>query len=658
MDFLRWQFRPDVKSVSLRILGGMFALAMSSAYADEPLKVAALVDMSFEELANIEVTSVSKHAEKLSDAAASIFVITGDDIRRSGANSIPEALRLAPNLDVAQVNSTSYAISARGFNNAIGNKLLVLIDGRSVYTPLFSGVDWEMQNVMLDDVDRIEVISGPGATLWGANAVNGVINIITKRAEDTQGGLVTASTGNRSSDGAIRYGGKLGDNGYYRVYGMGLGRGSTQRNGVSANDGWSNRQGGFRADWSAGDDRFTVQGDSYEINLDGNAFGTPTRSGSNLLTRWNRDLDDGASLEIQAYYDHIEHNDPTTFNDREDTYDIQLQHSFQWSDSQRITWGGGSRYDSSDTQANYLGTAQALFEFIPAEKGLRWNNIFVQDEIALSQRLKLTLGLKAESNVYSGVDRLPTIRLAWKLNDTDLLWGAWSRAARAPARADRDFNESLYIPNVIKVPIIGGGPNFQSETAKDIEVGYRSQPNGNVSYSITAFYTVYDNLRSGQPGPTSITQPPAFIQNMMNGTTMGVESWATWQLLQSWRLSGGFTVMKERFTFDPGSTDPDGSTDAANDPALTWNLRSSFNLTSNHELDIMVRRIGALPSPAIPAYTAADLNATWKVTPKLDLSLSARNLFNQGHIEFSSSTTALVANAIGRNIALKARLAF
>lgn len=651
MDFLRWQFRPDGKGVSLGVFGGMLVMAALSAYADEPLKVAALADMSFEELANIEVTSVSKHAEKLSDAAASIFVITGDDIRRSGANSIPEALRLAPNLDVAQVNATTYAITARGFNNAIGNKLLVLIDGRSVYTPLFSGVNWEMQNVMLDDVDRIEVISGPGATLWGANAVNGVINIITKRAEDTQGGLVTASTGNRSSDGAIRYGGKLGDDGYYRVYGMGFGRGSTQQNGVSANDGWRNRQGGFRADWSAGADRFTVQGDSYQINLDGNAFGTPTRSGSNLLTRWNRSLDDGASLEVQAYYDHTEHNDPTTFSDHEDTYDIQLQHSFPWSDSQRITWGGGSRYDRSDTRANYLGIAQALYEFIPAQKGLRWNNVFMQDEIALRPDLKLTLGLKAESNVYSGVDRLPTIRLAWKLSDNDLLWAAWSRAARAPARADRDFNFSLYVPNVIKIPFIRGGPNFQSEIARDIEVGYRAQPSTNFSYSITAFYTDYDNLRSGQP-------PPAFVQNMMNATTMGIESWANWQLMQSWRLSGGFTVMKERFTFDPGSTDPDGPTDAANDPALTWNLRSSFNLTPNHELDIMVRRVGALPSPAIPAYTAADLNATWKVSPKLDVSLSARNVFNQGHIEFSSSTSTLVANAIGRSIALKARLAF
>jgi iron complex outermembrane recepter protein len=636
-----------------------------------PIKVqaqaAAMADLSLEELADIEIVSVSRRLERLQDAPASIFVITNADIRRSSATTLPEALRLAPNLNVAQITASSYAISARGFNNSLGNKLLVLIDGRTVYSPIFSGVNWDTQQVMLEDIERIEVISGPGGTMWGANAVNGVINVITKRSSDSQGGIVVGTGTNNNADGNIRYGGKLAGGGHYRIYGMGQSADNTHRaNGTDVLDGWTNRQAGFRADWGTTDNGMTVQGDAYETRQD-SALGKLNQNGMNILARLNRQLEGGSQLRVQAYYDRAKRDATSVlFSDDEETYDLEFQHGFELAEKHRILWGGGTRYTRSDTEAGRLGftlpaplpplPAQFVSELLPADRGLHWSNLFVQDEIALTDAVALTLGIKAERNSYTGMEFLPSARLAWKPDDKQLVWSALSRVVRAPARIDRDFNLSAYLSlppagpagDVRFAQFIVGGPNFRSEVADVLEVGYRAQPSSKISYSVTAYYNEYDYLRSGG-------LPPAEIQNMMEGRTYGAEAWGNYQATPDWRLSGGFTVYRDHFKLKPGSRDPDGATDAGNDPSYTWMLRSLLNLTSKHDLDIMVRRVAELPNPVVPAYTAVDARLSWRMTRDLELALIGQNLLDRRHPEFGAAGTW---SEIGRRVGLRARWAF
>ena len=377
----------------------------------------ALADLTLEELANIEVTSVSRRAERLSDAPASIYVITREDIRRAGVTTLPEALRLAPTLQVARVNATKYAISARGFNNAIGNKLLVLIDGRTVYTPLFSGVFWEQQDVMLEDVERIEVISGPGATLWGANAVNGVINVITRRSGDTQGALVSIGGGNLEQGASVRYGGKLGETGHFRLYGKKLGlQNTTRANGSSVPDGWESGQVGFRADWGQAENGFTLQGDAYsgksELGIvPGFVIPPLDVSGANLLARWTRQLSGGSDIRLQAYYDHTKRDDPLFFRPESDIFDIDFQHGIPL-DRHKLLWGGGYRHARDN-----VGPGLVFSAFVPASRRLNWTNLFVQDEIKLSETLQFTAGIKLERNDYTGWEYLPSMRLASSSND-------------------------------------------------------------------------------------------------------------------------------------------------------------------------------------------------------------------------------------------------
>ena len=580
---------------------------------------------------------MSRRAERLQDAAASIFVITADDIRRSGVSSLPEALRLAPNLQVARVSANSYAISARGFNNAIGNKLLVLIDGRTVYTPLFSGVFWDSQDVMLEDVERIEVISGPGATLWGANAVNGVINVITRPAADTQGALLAAGGGNQTKGGAARYGGEMSSGGHYRVYGQYFDRANTEHaNGTSVFDDWNSGRIGFRADWGGAARGFTLQGDAYRGELDQAAPGTQRISGVNLLARWNRQLSADSSLRVQAYYDRTERTQPGSFAEHLDIFDLEFQHALRPAASHHLLWGGGYRY-AFDRVDNSAGLA-----FLPADRNLRWANVFVQDEIALASNLDLTLGVKAESNVYNGVDWLPNARLAWKAAANHLLWGSASRAVRAPSRLDRDLFAPANPPFAL-----AGGPNFQSEISKVFELGYRSQPTSTISYSITAFRHIYDRLRSIEPAPGG----GLVIDNKIDGTGAGVEAWGSYQATQTWRLSAGVLELRQRLALKPGSLSPQGIAAEGNDPKHQWMLRSSLNLGRAYELDMTVRHVSALPSPLVPAYTAFDARLGWRVSRDFELSLTGQNLFGPAHIEFGNPATA---SLVERSVFLKA----
>ncbi len=598
-----------------------------------------LADLSLEELANLEVTSVSRRAERLSDAPASIFVITGDDIRRSGATSLPEALRLAPNLEVARVDSRQYAISARGFNNTIANKLLVLIDGRTIYTPLFSGVFWDAQDTLLEDVDRIEVISGPGATLWGANAVNGVINVITRRATETQGTLLVAGAGNLERGVAARQGGKLGEEGAFRVYGKISDRDHTSRaDGTSAQDSWDSGQAGFRADWGTAAGAFTLQGDAYRGTIDQAAAGDIRISGGNLLARWARQLSGGDRVQVQAYFDNTEREIPGTFEERLNIFDVEFQHALRVGQQHAVIWGGGYRR-ADDHVSN-----TAALAFLPADRNLRWGNLFVQDEIALrGDQLRLTLGTKAQSNPYTGTEFLPSARIAWKPDASRLVWSALSRAVRAPARLDRE----LFVPR--QPPFfLAGGPDFRSEISKVLEFGYRAQPSRRAAYSVTLFHSVHDHLRSLEPGPAGAL----VIANKMEGKTDGIEAWGSLQAAERWRLSAGLLVLHQDLRLKPDSGDTMGIAAAGNDPRHQWNLRSSLDLPGRQEFDVMLRHVAPLPSPSVPGYTALDARYAWHFERGLEVALIAQNLFDRRHPEFGA---AAARSEIERGLFLKLR---
>src|SRR5882762_1125498 len=602
-----------------------------------------LADLSLEELANLEITSVSRRAERLSDAPASIFVITGDDIRRSGATSIPEALRLAPNLEVARVDARQYAISARGFNqpNAIANKLLVLIDGRIIYTPLFSGVFWDAQDTLLEDVDRIEVISGPGATLWGANAVNGVINVITRRATETQGTLLVAGAGNLERGAAARQGGKLGEDGAFRVYGKISDRDHTSlANGTSAQDSWNSGQAGFRADWGTAAGALTLQGDAYRGTIDQAAPGDIRISGGNMLARWARQLSGGDRVQVQAYFDNTEREIPGTFEERLNIFDVEFQHALRAGQQHSVIWGGGYRR-ADDRVSN-----TAAIAFLPADRNLRWGNLFVQDEIALhGDQLRLTLGTKAQSNPYTRTEFLPSARIAWKPDASRLVWSALSRAVRAPARLDRE----LFVPAQPPFfPGLAGGPDFRSEISKVLELGYRAQPSRLASYSVTLFHSVDDHLRSLEPGPAGAL----VIGNEMEGKSTGIEAWGSLQAAERWRLSAGLLALHQDLHLKPGSGDTSGVAAAGNDPKHQWNLRSSLDLPGRQEFDVMLRHVGPLPSPGVPGYTALDARYAWHFERGLKVALVAQNFFDRSHPEFGLAATR---SEIERGLFLKLR---
>jgi iron complex outermembrane receptor protein len=597
-----------------------------------------LVHLDLEDLMNIEVTSVSKRPERLSDAAASIYVITGDDIRRSGASTLPEALRLAPNLQVAQVSAAGYAITARGFNNTAANKLLVLIDGRSVYTPLFSGVFWDAQDVLLEDVERIEVISGPGGTLWGVNAVNGVINIITRSAASTQGGLAAASGGNRGNDAALRYGGAL-TNGGYRAYAKYTTRNHTETaSGLAKTDAWHKTFGGVRADWGRARDQLTLLANAYKssegqplpgaisitgVNL---PLDTIPISGVNLLANWKRVLGNDSSLTVQAYYDRTQRTVPPTFAERLDLADLQFQHSLRWGGRHAVAWGAEYRR-SKDRLVN-----STYFAFLPAKVEQQWANVFAQDEIALPKSLRLTLGARLEHNDYTGTELLPNARLAWKLAPTQLLWTAASRTVRAPSRLDRD----AFVPGQPPF-LLTGGPNVRSEVATVLEIGYRGQPRRSASVSFTAFHADYDLLRTQEIAPSRTS---LFFGNGMEGTVRGVETWLTQQASSRWRLSAGFTAMQGKFRLKEGSNDASAvAGQMGRDPARSWRLRSSLDLPHHGEFDLTARRVAALSSPYVPSYSAVDLRYGWTPSPQWALSLAAQNVVGNGHAEFTNLST-------------------
>lgn len=615
-------------ATSLLLAAGCICVA-PPALAQQPDSVAqaeSLKTLSIEQLMNVEVTSVSKRPQRLAQVASAIQVITQQDIRRSGAASLPEALRLATNLQVAQLDSRQWAISARGLNSTTANKLLVLIDGRTVYTPLFSGVFWDIQDVPLEDIDRIEVISGPGATLWGANAVNGVINVITKDAKDTQGLLVSGGGGTELRGfGTVQYGGALGQRGRFRAYGSGFKRQPTVLpSGVDTTDDWHFEQGGFRMDWDPSQvSHVSFQGDLYDGRI---APSSPTEtsvSGGNLVGRWSRTISASSDLRAQLYYDRTHRDIPGTFGEDLDTYDVEVQHHARLGTSHDVVWGLGYLL-INDRVANSSALA-----FLPAHVARQWFTGFVQDEIALVSDLHLTLGSKIEHNDYTGVEIQPSGRVNWTVNQFGTLWAAVSRALRTPSRIDREFFAPGQPPY-----LIAGGPSFHSEEELAYEVGYRHQ-RGPLALSVATFYNRYYGLRSLEQA----TPPAAFplvIANGQDGESYGAELTADYRVSNRWRLVAGYTELRIHVWALPTSTDTSRGSAENHTPDRQFSVRSSTDLPGHLSLDGTIRYVGEIVNQQVPAYGELDVRFGWQPVARLELAVTGQNLLHDHHAEFGA----------------------
>jgi iron complex outermembrane receptor protein len=643
------------------LAGFLSVLLAGSTVAQNSRNVPDVTAMSMEDLMNMQVTSVSKRTQKVADAAAAIFVITQEDIRRSGATSIPEALRLAPGLEVARIDENKWAIGSRGFNGRFDNKLLVLIDGRSVYTPLFSGVYWNVQDVMLEDVDRIEVIRGPGATLWGANAVDGVINVITKKAKATQSTVVTAGGGTEErAAGGVRYGSKLGDNTYYRAYTKYFDWGpSAYPSGMTAHDGWDALRGGFRADWTpAGANSLTLQGDLYRTSFNetltvaslsapySNTFPNDGKySGGNILGRWNH-TSEGSSMSLQMYYDNTTITDHSLFGDHQNILDIDFQDGFHVGDSQQFVWGLGYRSIHDKNDASFTVSLQ------PNQVTLNQFSTFLQDEISLvDNRLQVTLGSKFERNDFTGFEIEPNARLLWNLTPNQSIWTAVSRAVRTPALTEEGLRlNSQVIPpgtpgNPTPLPAVVavfGSHQFNSEDLLAYELGYRVQATSNLSLDIATFYNNYTNLRTAEPGapfvegspaPTDIVVP--FVAgNKMSGGTYGVELFADWKVIPKWRLAGSYSYLQMNIHKNLNSQDPTPDNPNGISPRHQWYLRSSIDLPKHFDQDTTLRFVDHLPGLGLPNYYSLDAHLGWRPVTSLELSIGGQNLLNNWHLEF------------------------
>jgi iron complex outermembrane receptor protein len=635
-----------------------------------------LSQMAIEDLMNIEVTSVSKKEQKLSRIASAIFVITQDDIRRSGATNIPDVLRIVPGLDVAQINASTWAISSRGLNSQFANKLLVLIDGRTVYSPLFAGVYWDVQDVPLEDIDRIEVIRGPGATVWGANAVNGVINVITKSTEHTQGGLLTSGGGTHEPVfGVAQYGGKVGQATSYRFFMKGFDHSPfPSLSGQNGHDGFDLLHGGFRVDSTLSrKDSLTVQGDLYE-GSEGASIKTfiltppftealvssADLAGGNLLGRWNHTFSPKSDTSLQIYFDSAKGN-RVLAKEKVDTFDIDFQHHVGWGSRQDFVWGVGYRHFSYST----AGSATASLN--PASQVCQLFTFFAQDEITLKpDSLYLTLGAKLEHNGFSGFEFQPSVRIAWNVTEKAMLWAGYSRARRTPSPADRGVNLNIAaFPGPGGLPLLStviGGPDTVSEILDAFEAGHRAQLRTNLSLDFSIFYNRYRNLTSYEPGSPFMElnpQPPHLklpivFANQMYGETHGLEIAVNWKITDRWTLSPGYAFERIHLHLNPASHDTTSvAAGEGNSPHIQAQLRSHLALPWRVEWNASAYFVGRLPAQQVPSYTRLDTGITWRASDNLAVSLVGQNLLKDRHLEAGSFDQTGFSNLIKRSVYAK-----
>ncbi len=649
-------------AISLLLLTGVAVESRGDSSQQDQATPGRLTQVTLEELGQIEVTTASKEPVKASRTPAAIYVITQEDIRRSGATSIPEALRLAPGVEVARVDSNTWSIGVRGFSSALSRDVLVLIDGRTVYTPLYAGVYWQVQDTVLEDVERIEVIRGPGGTIWGANAVNAVINIITKNAKDTRGMLVSTGGGNIDQGFVnLRYGGGDDKNFNYRIYGKAFTDGPEFHPNGSSFDSWRMGQTGFRTDLDLHDrDSLTFQGDIYNGDAGQSVavttYSAPYRtnvqqsaelSGGNLLGRWKRILGAGSDIQLQTYYDRTNRKQ-ASFAESRDTFDIDFIHHLPLPRRQDFLWGLGVRL-SSGNATQVVPTVV----FAPNHLTDQLYNGFIQDEIRIiGNQLSLTLGSKFLQETYSHFEFEPTARLLWTPNPRQTIWGAVTRAVRTPSRVEEDLQlTALMTPNPLTFFRVIGDRGFSTEHLLGYEVGYRSLITPKFNLDMAAFYNNYDHLLSIEPGaPFSESSPPPahvvvpfFFGNGLLGNTAGFEIAPQWAPTSTWRLRGSYSYLYMDLSTRTGSLDPSTVTSTqGSSPHHQAMIQSFLDLPKRLEVDQTLRYVSNLPAQQVRAYTTADVQFSWHATRSFDLSVVGQNLLQPYHAEFGGDPSGLV----------------
>src|SRR5579875_1361018 len=617
-----------------------------------------LANKSLEELMSIEVTSVSKKEQKLSQTPAAVYVITQEDIARSGATNIPDLLRMVPGVQVAQVDANTWAISIRGFNDIYSNKLLVLIDGRTVYDPIFSGVSWDEMDVPLNDIERIEIIRGPGGTVWGANAVNGVINIITKSARETPGLYLQAGTGSEeNNDHEAQYGGRIGSKGYYRAFGryFSFGALSNAQN-ENAADGWLMRHGGFRTDWNlSGKDSLMVEGDIHQTN-EGQTIQLPLPSqgfafrafndqastfGGSALARWEHTFSGGSQTSLQ-FYEMNHSRDEYGARERFNIVDVSFEHHVHVGQRHDIVWGLGYRYNDASLRAGYAVSMS------PPVRDFSLFSGFFQDQIRVGDSVWFTVGSKLEHNTFTGFETEPSASLTWAIDDHQTLWMSASKAIRQPALLEENFHvySSTFPlpPGGLGVVTVLGNPDFRSEQLRDYEIGYRSVLSNKVSLDLDGFYSFYRDLRTNEPQtpffefsppPPHLTLPLIWM-NGMHGQDYGAEFSANWRVVPRWKLSGGYSLLKMNLHLNPTSQDVSSLAEEGQSPEHQFNIRSYLNITHNWFFDNSLDYVSRLPAYQVPSYFRLDSRLAWRPIRSLELSVAGQNLLSPRRFEFAN----------------------
>ncbi|MGD0281124.1 MAG: TonB-dependent receptor [Dissulfurispiraceae bacterium] len=645
----------------------------------EPLSIEAMLNMDIRDLMNIEVTSVSKKPQTLSESAAAVFVITQEDIRRSGETSIPEILRMVPGLQVNRTYSDSWEVTSRGAVGPYSNKLLVLVDGRSVYTPIDSEVIWGQLQMILEDIERIEVIRGPGATMWGANAVNGIINIITKKADDTQGGLVTSSVSNHGEwDGGVRYGGKLGENTYYRIYAKYQQPDNMLQPEVIHDDAYG--RAGLRVDHYIADgdhlaflgevnNGITKAGTSLAVLDNGSPSSLPfeehaSNSGRYLLARWSHKFSSTSDMELQTYYDYTGFDDTyygspanVIFKQSSETYDFDFKHRFALLEINDVLWGVGVRSIHEKVENMFS------WSFAPNNRDSYIYSAFIQDDIELIRnRLKLIVGSKFEHNSFTGFEIQPNVRAVWTPSPVHTVWAAVSRAVRTPTLVESNSSYvvdvlppgSLYPGSPSSVVELKSSADYRSEELMAHELGYRVQPAHNIYIDLTTFYNNYTKLRTFEPGAPTPTAGyfviPYNVANKMSGKSVGTELAVNWQALDWWRLQPSFAYLNVQFNLDSDSNDTISQINAQMNPHKKFMFRSLMDLTKKLELDSSVYYTDAVPVSGLKSYTDLNIRIAWKPVKGLEISLVGQNLLDNLHTENSSSVFLSAMNEIRRSV--------
>ena len=651
----------------LNVVALLIAMATSAGAAGFGT-VSSLMDLSIEELLEVEVVSASRKRESRTQASAAVHVLTSDDIRRSGARSIPDALRLVPGVQVARTQSSQWAVTARGFNSRTANKLLVLVDGRTVYSSFFSGVMWEVNDLILEDIDRIEVIRGPGAALWGSNTVNGIINIITKHTDDTQGVLVTGGAGSEEF-GAVtaRYGWRNGVNASYRAYAKYSDRdGAVDAAEIATPDAWDILRAGFRLDLSVSDrERFQISLDGHTGHLDQLA-NIPTLtppyqipyntsgdfSGASLLGRWEKEMSDESDIQVQFYYDRSERDDSLWIETR-DVFDLDVTQRFSPEPRSEVVWGVNVRYTGEIVEDSPVAKLE------PKAAGYNLFSVFIEDETAVvKDHLWVSAGVKLERNEYTNMVVQPSARFTLMPTPRHTLWGAISRAARMPGRVERDAellfltippNSGLLNPSDLPVAMsVHGNERFESEHVTATEFGYRVLPTGNVSVDLATFYNRYSDLRTadvapgytveGDPTHTHVDLP---LVNALTGTSYGAELAVDWVVRSGFRLRGAYTYFHLETSRDLRLGQMSAPGGQIHDPEHQGSMWVSADLPMSTECDLVARYVGEIDEIGVDSYLTADARLGWRPTDRYEVFVIGRDLLQSSHEEFAAGVESI-----------------